>query len=138
MLVCLDKTITQVAFVLCVLVVTANGAAANVDVRILIDVPGSMKTNDVHNLRIPAVRLGAELMPLGAKAEIWTFSERVEELIPSNPVDKQWKADAIRATNRIHSRGQFTDIETALSTATKGWDPSGGVDLGAVRIRSQI
>ncbi len=130
MLGCLNKTIIQVAFGLCVLVVTAHGAAANVDVRILIDVSGSMKANDVHNLRIPAVRLVAELMPLGAKAGIWIFSERVEELISAKTVDKQWKIDAIRATNRIHSRGQFTDVETALSTATKDWDQSDGVESG--------
>ncbi len=130
MLGCLNKTIFQVALGLCVIATTATSAAANVDVRILIDVSGSMKANDVRNLRIPAVRLVAELMPLGAKAGIWTFSEVVEELIPADIVDGAWKAAAISATRKIHSRGQFTDIEAALSTATEDWDSTDAVEPG--------
>lgn len=130
MLDCLSKTVIRAAFGLCIVTAAVGVSAENVDVRILIDVSGSMKANDPKNLRIPAVRLVAELMPVGAKAGIWAFSERVEELIPAATVDRKWKAAAIEATQRIHSRGQFTDVEAALSAATRDWDLADGDAAG--------
>ena len=119
----------RVAIGLCFASAVAGTSSANVDVRVLIDVSGSMKANDPRNLRIPAVRLVAELMPLGATAGIWTFSEKVEQLIAANTVDAEWKAAANEATARIHSNGQFTEIEAVLGAATRDWDT---VDADAV------
>ena len=125
----LTKTLIPVAFGLCLLSAAVGVRAADVDVRILIDVSGSMKANDPKNLRIPAVRLVAELMPFGAIAGIWTFSERVEQLIAAGTVDSQWKSAALEATKRIHSRGQFTDVEAVLAAATRDWDAADGADV---------
>ena len=97
-------------------------AAAEVDVRILIDVSGSMKENDPQNLRIPAVRLVAELMPQGATAGIWAFGEAVEVMLPPSQVDAKWKSNAIKVTQKIHSRGLFTNIEAALDAAMQDWE----------------
>jgi uncharacterized protein (TIGR03503 family) len=124
------KAVIRVALGLCLIAAPASTVAADIDVRILIDVSGSMKANDPQNLRIPAVRLVAELMPLGATAGIWTFSERVEQLIAANSVDRQWKAAAIKATERIHSRGQFTDVEAALNVAIRDWEGTGRAGAG--------
>ena len=77
-------TIARIALVLSAFAGAVS--AANVDVRILIDVSGSMRKNDPMNLRIPAVRLVAELMPQGANAGIWMFSETVEQLIAPRKV----------------------------------------------------
>jgi von Willebrand factor type A domain len=121
----LSKTIVRVVFTLGALVGVASASAANVDVRILIDVSGSMRENDPANLRIPAVRLVAELMPRGANAGIWMFSETVDQLIVPRNVDAEWKAAALEATNKIHSHGQFTDIELALAAATGDWSTTG-------------
>lgn len=96
-------------------------AAAPVDVRILVDVSGSMKANDPKNLRVPAVRLVAELMPRDAIAGVWLFSEDTETLIPATVVDGEWKQRALTALDRIHSRGQFTNIESALAAASADW-----------------
>ncbi len=123
----LNRTVVRAAIGLLISTATITVSATDVDVRILIDVSGSMKANDPHNLRIPAVRLVAELMPQGATAGIWAFSEQVEELIPAATVDHEWKAAATEATLKIHSRGQFTDIEAVLSTATRDWDLADGV-----------
>jgi len=98
--------------------------AAPIDVRILIDVSGSMKANDPANLRVPALRLVAELMPRGAQAGIWLFSERVEPLVAVGTVDATWKTGALKVLDRIHSRGRFTDIEAALAAASEDWDTS--------------
>lgn len=99
----------------------AHAAPAPVDVRILVDVSGSMKANDPNNLRVPAVRLVAELMPRGAIAGVWLFSEGTETLIPAATVDGDWKQRALKALDRIHSRGQYTDIEAALGAAMADW-----------------
>ena len=101
--------------------IPALAAPAPVDVRILVDVSGSMKANDPNNLRVPAVRLVAELMPRDAIAGVWLFSEGTETLIPAAVVDGDWKKRALKALGRIHSRGQFTDIEAALGAASADW-----------------
>ena len=126
----LSKIVIPAAFGLCIATAAAGVAAANVDVRILIDVSGSMKANDPKNLRIPAVRLVAELMPLGATVGIWAFSEQVEPLIAAAIVDEEWKVVAQKAAQKIHSRGQFTDVEAALDAATGDWDSTAGAAGG--------
>ncbi|MDA0822700.1 MAG: VWA domain-containing protein [Proteobacteria bacterium] len=96
-------------------------AGSKLDVRLLIDVSGSMKTNDPENVRIPAVGLVAELMPPGATAGIWMFAERVEQLMAPREVDSQWKKSASKLSKKIHSGGQFTGIEAAISQSTRTW-----------------
>lgn len=96
--------------------------AETVDVRVLIDVSGSMRANDPNNLRIPAVRLVSELMPQGAIAGVWTFGGKVDQIVAPSRVDAQWKESAKKAAKWVHSRDQFTNIEAALDVATNDWD----------------
>ena len=99
--------------------------AGKVDLRVLIDVSGSMKHNDPANLRRPAVRLLAGLLPPTVSAGIWLFGRDVSVLVPKGPVNAAWKAKAAKAASAIHSRAQFTNIESALQTATADWkDPN--------------
>lgn len=95
--------------------------AAPADVRLLIDVSGSMRQNDPRNLRAPALQLVNELIPAGAIAGVWLFAEQTEVLIPPAPVDDAWKKRLAGRLARIHSRGLFTDIERAIRTATEDW-----------------
>ena len=53
----------------------AEDVAAPPDVRLVIDVSGSMKQNDPNNLRQPAVELLVQLLPEGSKAGVWTFGK---------------------------------------------------------------
>ncbi len=100
--------------------------AAPPDVRLLIDVSGSMRQNDPHNLRIPALRLVTELLPEGSNAGVWLFAETVDALAPLGKVNAKWKAHTRSQLDRIHSRGLFTDIEQAITTAIEGWgEPAG-------------
>ena len=91
------------------------------DVRVLIDVSGSMKDNDPANLRAPALRLLSGLMPVGATSGIWLFAESVDGRLPPGSVDDTWKQRAGAVADAIHSRGQRTDIEAALRVATRDW-----------------
>ncbi|MCP4410541.1 MAG: VWA domain-containing protein [Gammaproteobacteria bacterium] len=91
------------------------------DLRVLIDVSGSMKKNDPNNLRVPAVRLLVGLLPDDVSAGIWTFGQRVTSTVPVGKVDKGWREKARGAAKKIHSREMFTDIEEALKRATSDW-----------------
>ncbi len=91
------------------------------DVRVLIDISGSMKKNDPQNLRRPALRLLIGLMPSGSRAGVWTFGQYVNEPVPLGYVNEVWKEHARDRVEQVHSRGLFTDIEAALNRATKDW-----------------
>jgi len=91
------------------------------DLRILIDVSGSMKKNDPHNLRVPAVRLMSGLLPYKIKAGIWIFSGNTRRLVSLSRVSKKWKRVAQKRSATIHSRGRYTNIEKALKTVSRGW-----------------
>lgn len=88
-----------------------------VDVRLVIDVSGSMKQNDPNNLRQPAVGLLVELLPEGSKAGVWTFGKWVNMLIPHKPVDDSWRTSAGEESKKINSVGLFTNIGGALEKA---------------------
>ena len=88
------------------------------DVRILIDVSGSMKKNDPNNLRSPALEMVVGLLPDGGKAGVWTFAKYVNMLVPHNEVTEQWRKQANGATSAIHTKGLFTNIEQVLDKAT--------------------
>ncbi len=91
------------------------------DVRILIDISGSMKKNDPRNLRRPALRLLVGLLPSDSRAGVWTFGQYVNMQIPLGKVDKRWRSKAKQGAAKIHSRGLYTDIEAALKRAGKDW-----------------
>ena len=84
------------------------------DVRVVIDVSGSMKQNDPSNLRQPAVELLVQLLPEGSKAGIWTFGRYINMLVPHRPVNDEWKNNATRLSGDINSVGLYTNIGEAL------------------------
>lgn len=98
------------------------GKQSATDVRILIDISGSMKKNDPQNLRVPALKLVTQLLPEGTKAGVWTFGEFVNMLIPSSEVNLAWKAKASDAVKAINSAGRYTNIEGVLKDATWDWN----------------
>lgn len=92
------------------------------DVRVVIDVSGSMKQNDPLNLRAPALRLLVELLPEGTRAGVWTFGQQVDMPVELGGVDKAWRNKARNEAGKIHSRGLFTNIEAAVRKASAEWD----------------
>jgi len=98
------------------------GAGLKPDLRLLIDISGSMKTSDPDNLRAPAMDLMIRLLPEGAKAGVWLFGEEVRELVPHGLVDAQWRARAQVAMSQIDNSGQRTNIPAALAAATYDFD----------------
>ena len=101
--------------------VTSLNAAEMDDFRVVIDVSGSMVKNDPNNLRIPAMRMINGLIPTGAQAGVWTFGRYVNMEVKWGKVNQQWRKQADLGASKIHSRGQFTNIESALTRSTTGW-----------------
>jgi len=92
------------------------------DVRVIIDVSGSMKKNDPKNLRVPALRMLVGLMPPEAKSGVWTFGKYVNMQVKHGKVTTAWKKLAMQESKKIHSRGLYTNIEEALKRTTQGWE----------------
>jgi len=97
------------------------------DVRIIVDISGSMKENDPRNLRQPAVRLLARMIPAGAEAGVWTFGQWVNMLVPHGTVDETWRQTAVSLSEKINSVALRTNLGEALEKASDDW--IGGADL---------
>jgi len=91
------------------------------DVRVLIDVSGSMKKNDPRNLRTPAVKMLVGLLPDNTKSGIWTFGQYVNMQVKLGSVNNAWKEQAMLEAEKIHSLGLFTNIEEAIKRSTSDW-----------------
>lgn len=87
------------------------------DVRVVIDISGSMKQNDPNNLRQPALELLMRLLKDDSKAGVWTFGQYVNMLVPHKPVNDSWRQLAATKTDQINSVGLFTNIGQALENA---------------------
>ena len=91
------------------------------DVRVLIDISGSMKLNDPGNLRQPALRLFISLLPADTQAGVWTFGQWVNMLIPHDNVSAKWKDQANKSISKVNSAGLYTNIEEVIRRSTVDW-----------------
>lgn len=96
-------------------------AGVTPEVRVLIDVSGSMKKTDPKNLRQPALRLLVGVLPKGSRAGVWNFAESASVQVPPGPVTQAWRKQARERAGGIHSRGLLTNIEAALEASTGDW-----------------
>ncbi|MCF6211002.1 MAG: VWA domain-containing protein [Gammaproteobacteria bacterium] len=100
---------------------TDNAAEPVDDVRVLIDISGSMKRTDPQNLRRPALRLFTSLLPKGTHAGVWTFGQWTNMLVKHGQVNTSWKNKARNGAGKINSLGLYTNIEDVLRRATWDW-----------------
>lgn len=116
-LITLMVTVLLASLFVCSTAMSADNTPLPSDVRVIIDISGSMKKTDPTNLRKPAVDLIVRLLPDKSKAGIWTFGQSVNMLMPHRVVDPQWRKEAAQKANGINSAGLFTNIGAALETA---------------------
>ena len=94
------------------------------DIRIVVDVSGSMMNSDPSNLRIPALKLLNGLIPDGSSAGVWTFGRYENMIVKWGKVDDAWRKRADVGADQIHSNGLYNNIEKALVRASHGWKKS--------------
>lgn len=97
-----------------------QGSPEQGDVRLAIDVSGSMKDNDPDNLRASGVRLLVDLLPDNVRAGLWTFGQQVANPLAMGTVNDQWRQHALSVLPQLTQYEQFTDLESALNLATQG------------------
>jgi uncharacterized protein (TIGR03503 family) len=88
------------------------------DVRVVIDISGSMKKTDPTNLRKPAVDLIVRLLPNDSKAGIWTFGQSVNMLVAHRTVNDDWRKEAVEKAESINSIALYTNIGAALEKSS--------------------
>ncbi|OUS23694.1 hypothetical protein A9Q99_27035 [Gammaproteobacteria bacterium 45_16_T64] len=88
------------------------------DMRVVIDISGSMKKTDPENLRIPAVKLMLNLAKDNSRFGVWTFGQYVNMLVPHKDVTLGWRQDAIKRSELINSVALYTNIGEALEKAS--------------------
>lgn len=91
------------------------------DLRVIVDISGSMKKTDPNNLRRPAVRLLAGLIPEGSRAGIWNFAKQVNMSVKIGTVNDSWRELARQQSKKINSVGLYTNIESAMRKASFDW-----------------
>ena len=91
------------------------------DLRIIVDISGSMKKTDPKNLRRSAVRLLAGLVPEGSRAGIWNFGKQVNMAVKIGTVNDAWRKLARIESKKISSTGLYTNIESVLRKASFDW-----------------
>ena len=70
------------------------------DIRILIDSTQSMEKSDPRSLSISSLRLLVKLLPNGAKAGVWLFSDDILPLIRHGVVDDVWRIEALQIIDK--------------------------------------
>ena len=98
------------------------------DVRIVVDISGSMKETDPENLRRPAVRLLARMLPEDASAGLWTFGQYVNMLVPHGAIDDNWRQVAIDRSEQINSVALHTNLGLAIEKASDDWLSGGTLE----------
>lgn len=91
------------------------------DLRIIVDISGSMKKTDPKNLRRSAVRLLAGLVPEGSRAGIWNFGKHVNMSVKIGTVNDAWRNQARAQSKKISSAGLYTNIESVMRKASFDW-----------------
>ncbi len=84
-----------------------------------------MKETDPQNLRRPAVRLLARLLPEGSTAGVWTFGQYVNMLVAHREVNGQWREIAIERSDEINSVALRTNLGAAIETASDDYFTDG-------------
>ena len=102
--------------------VNLHASSKKDDIRVVIDVSGSMKKTDPSNLRASALKLLNGVIPDGAKAGVWTFGKYTNQIVKWGTVNDAWRKSADQGAEEIHSNALLTNIESALDRSTASWE----------------
>lgn len=112
--------VLMVATLLALLTWTVQSRAQEApDMRLVVDVSGSMKQNDPGRLSRSALELMVTLLPSGARSGLWTFGSEVANPLPSTTVNEAWRQRALALQSALSAYQQFTDIEQAVQAAAE-------------------
>ncbi len=102
------------------LLLSLDATAQGIDVRLVIDVSGSMKSGDPEYLRQDVLNGLGEMLPPGSRAGVWTFGRMADVVVPHGLVDDAWRRSARAARSYDRFERTRTDLTDALAKAA--WD----------------
>lgn len=106
-----------VLMVLLVATVRAETPSKIADIRVLIDISGSMQQTDPRNHRTSAINLLIDSLPEGSQAGVWSFGSMVNLLVAHETVDSQWRDRARERISGLRAIAQRTNIGGVLDNA---------------------
>ncbi len=117
--------VVRLLMIALLLVAAVSGRAAPIDtsppdVRLLLDVSGSMRSYDPRNLRSDAVSLLVRALPDEGRGGIWVFANATVPVVEHGQTDLFWKRLASIHTRDLDSRGSRSNLPAAIEAAT--WD----------------
>ncbi len=95
----------------------AETMAEATDVRILVDISGSMVQTDPQNRRTPALNLLIDSLPEGSRAGVWSFGRYVNLLVDHDTVNGAWRSTARDRIGDLRAIAQRTNLGAALDDA---------------------
>lgn len=114
---CSPIWVFAVLSILLVAGVRAETPAKAGDVRILIDISGSMLQTDPRNFRTPAINLLIDSLPEGSQAGIWSFGRQVNLLVRHETVTASWRDQARERVSGLRPIAQRTNLGGVLDNA---------------------
>jgi hypothetical protein len=121
----------------------AGAPSVGIDVRLVVDVSGSMKSGDPEFLRQDVLNDLVEALPENSRGGVWTFGSTANNVVPHGALDERWRRAARAARSAIVSAAPLTNLRDALASAAwdvdapaPGWDrhillvTDGRIDVG--------
>ncbi len=108
----------------------ADQTRATTDVRIVVDVSGSMRA--AASARATALERLIDELPSGSHAGIWTFGQQVNMAVRHGVVDDAWRVAARAVARNLDVVGLRTNVRAALETVM--WDS----DVGQISRRDIV
>lgn len=96
-------------------------AEAPLDVRLVIDISGSMAEADPDNRRADALSMFIRVLPETAYAGVWTFGAQVNQLVRHDRAGPLWKNIALARTANLPAHALRSNLPDALQLASWDW-----------------
>lgn len=91
-----------------------------VDLRILVDISGEMRTSFPQQQHLDALGLLVQRLPEGSRAGVWTYGKYVNHLVKQGPVTEFWRRNASDQIAKIRSVATKRNLASVLEKA--GYD----------------
>ncbi|WP_108125457.1 VWA domain-containing protein [Saccharospirillum mangrovi] len=114
----LSRLLSTLLVCACASLAAEETAPAPTDVRVLIDISGSMVQTDPQNQRTPAINMLIDSLADGSEAGIWTFGRYVNLLVEHDTVNDAWRAQARAAVASLEPVAQRTNLGAVLDQAS--------------------
>ena len=107
------------------LLLCINIAHAQLDVRIVADIPKSLQSTDPNHIRQQLLATIIKSIPAQSRSGIWLYGQQVNRIVPLQQVDQSWRTQALEKIQTIKAVTEDNDLAAAIKQSTLYWaDPN--------------